>query len=160
MADFHANETDVPFDFDGAATLASEFRGAARLLDEKAGDYPGLRDGALVRWEGRFAGEFVDRVKVCVEDAGKVATALRTAAEGLEFLASEARYEQSRREAARRWEEQQDRGFFGSIGDNVHDFFAGEDDYPPPPPPRDPPVFRPSSAVPADRGGSQPRGPR
>ncbi|MGH9187916.1 MAG: hypothetical protein ACRD0U_19240 [Acidimicrobiales bacterium] len=156
MSDFHAIQEDVPFDFGRAAELAETFRSAARFLDEKCGGYPGLRDGALNGWQGRFATEFVDRVRVCMEDGGTIASALRDAADGLDFLAGEARYEQSRREAARRWEQQQDRGLFESIGDNVHDFFAGEDDFPPPPPPRDPPVFRPSSQGPTDRGGAAP----
>ncbi|MFN2555884.1 MAG: hypothetical protein ABR592_03270 [Nitriliruptorales bacterium] len=152
MSGFHAVAEDVPFDFAGAALLADEFRSAARVLDEQSAQRPGLARGAREQWRGRYAEQFDQRSGVCVADGHALARALRAGADGLDELAAAARQEQQRREAARRWEQQQnDRAWYEKLGDNIHDFFMGEDDFPPPPPPQDPPNYRSAPEIAARR---------
>jgi len=152
MANYHAESEDVPFDFAGAVNLAEEFRSAARVLDDQSAQRPGLARSARQEWRGSYGDQFDQRIGVCITDGCVLAAALRRAADGLDCLAAAARQEQQRREAARRWEEQQNqRAWLAKAWDNVHDFFADEDDFSPPPPPEDPPIYQATPHVMASR---------
>lgn len=139
------------FDHGGCDDLALEFEGVADLLDLQADERTRVAVTPRDSWEGDLALQFDDRVALTVADGGEIATALRTAATGLRELADAAEREDARREQARAWSAQQDRGFWGNIGDNVGDFFTGDEDIPPPPPPEDPPMTEVLVSVTPDR---------
>jgi uncharacterized protein YukE len=133
------NWDDVVFDHAGAQDLAARFRSTADLLDDQRARRDAEATSARREWRGRFAEEFDARTAVCRGDALRLAAAMRQAAAGLEQLAASARAEQERREAARRWERQQEeRNLLQKVGDGLHDLVFGQD-LPRPPDPCDPP---------------------
>jgi uncharacterized protein YukE len=129
---------NVAFDFAKAAELAGELRATAGVLDEQVGERGRVRAPAREHWQGRYGDEFDGRVTTCTGDAERLADSMREAARQLDEMARLAGEEQSRREAAREWERNNDDGGFL---DGVGDFVFGEDDLPPPPPPIDPPTI-------------------
>ncbi|MCU1693760.1 MAG: type secretion protein Rhs [Frankiales bacterium] len=139
---------DVVFDHAGAEALARQLTRTADLLADQAAQRPGAVRRASVDFRGAHARDFTQRTTTCTSDALELAAALRRAAGGLRELSGAATREQHRREAARRWEQQQeDKGTFDKVKDNVHDFFAGEDDVPPPPAPEPAPRYVSTSCV-------------
>jgi uncharacterized protein YukE len=136
MGELGAYREDVRFGWAEATALAAELRAAAGELDGQIGERHAIKSPAREEWRGKYAQEFDGRVEVCTGDAGRLAEALREAADGLDELARLAREEQDRREYAREWEaNNSDGGFLDAAGD----FLFGEDDLPPPPPPVEPP---------------------
>ncbi len=139
---------DVVFDHAGAEALARQLVLTADLLSDQSAQRPGKVRTASVDFRGAYARDFAQRTGQCVRDGIELAGVLRRAAAGLRELSAAAEREQARREAARRWEQQQaDRSRWDKVKDNVHDFFAGEDDVPPPPPAEPAPRYVSTSCV-------------
>jgi uncharacterized protein YukE len=136
MGELGAFEEDVRFGWAEATALAAELRSTAGSLEGQIGERNSIKGPAREAWRGKYAQEFDGRVGICTGDAGRLAEALREAADGLDELARLAREEQERREYAREWDANNDDGGFL---DGVGDFVFGEDDLPPPPPPVEPP---------------------
>ena len=140
MTELGAIHEDVQFDHGKASELAAELRTTAGILDEQVGDRNELKTPAREHWRGRYGDEFDGRVSTCTGDAGRLATAMRDAADKLDEMSRLAREEQDRRVQAREWERRNAESDEGGFLDGVGDFLFGEDDeLPPPPPPVDPP---------------------
>lgn len=100
----------VRFDWEGAELLAAEFRRTASVLESQRPGRNAIAQGALEEWRGVFAEQFENnRMKICIADAGILASAMRDAATKLDGLAADARAEQARRDAARAWKAEHDR---------------------------------------------------
>ena len=141
-------EEDVPFDWDGATRLAAELRATATTLGTQTPERNSYADDALRDWRGEFSQQFGGRMDVCTGDAGRLADAMRLAADQVDELARLAREEQDRREAAREWKREHDnKGFL----DKASDFVFGDDDKPPIPPPVQPPHWTSELPAPAGR---------
>lgn len=145
-------DQDVVFDHAGAARLAHQFRLTAGELDRQADHRPGQAKTASQEFRGRYSQDFHRRVTTGVGDARELAGALRRAAAGLAELSAAATREQSRRLAARAWQNSHvHHGWLSSVVDNVHDFVTGDDDVPPPPPPEPPYRFLSAPVVAGSR---------
>lgn len=136
--DFGAVEEDVPFDWDGADRLITQFRAAATAIEDQRGSRQSAGEHALKDWKGPHSEEFSGRQTTGDTDAGEIASALRESATRVEQLRDAAREEQKRRELAREYmtaKEENDKN--ESNMNKVGDFFTGEDfKMPPKPPPR------------------------
>ena len=155
MGDLGAIHEDVPFAWAAAERLATELRGSARVCEGQIPHRNAIAEQAQEEWRGAYAGKFSERMETCTGDAGRLADAMRRAADILDELIQLAREEQTRREQARAWElehdawerEQEDR----SIAEKVGDFFGGDDEPKPPPGPRSEPVLTAEPHIPASR---------
>lgn len=145
--DLGAVDEDVPFDWDGADRLATQFDTTATTIDDQRKTRIDAGNHALIDWTGPYAVEFVGRQNTGDSDAAEIAGALRQAAEQVRAMKRLARDEQNRRIKAREYikafeENERNENF----GDKAHDFFFGEDFDPPPKPP--PPISEPSLSAP------------
>lgn len=95
---------DLKFDWAGAAQLSAELRSTATVLDAQVPRRNSIAQAAKSEWRGVFSEQFLDRMKVCTTDAGRLADAMRQAATDLDELAQLARDEQARRDRAQAWE--------------------------------------------------------
>ena len=106
---------DLKFDWAGAARLSAELRSTATVLDGQVPRRNSIAQAAKSEWRGVFSEQFLDRMKVCTTDAGRLADAMRQAATDLDELAQLARDEQARRDRAQAWEaENQSENFLES----------------------------------------------
>ena len=108
MSELRGIEEDVQFDWAGAARLSAELRSTAALLESQVPRRNSIAQSAKAEWRGAFSEQFLDRMKICTKDAGRLADAMRTAAQGLDELAELARDEQDRRLRARAWKAEND----------------------------------------------------
>jgi hypothetical protein len=153
MPDLGAYDQPVRFDWDAAANLSREFRAVADLLDAQAGQRTSNAASARRQWDGVYGQQFDGRLRVCTSDAGRLATAMRSAAHAIDTLAEWARDEQDRRNRARAWvEAQRNESFLKSGWDSL----TGGDQ--PPSEPSSPPPFPVLDVAPADRGPAVPAG--
>ena len=95
---------DLKFDWAGAARLSAELRSTAALLEGQVPRRNSIAQSAKSEWRGVFSEQFLDRMKICTKDAGRLAEAMRQAASDLDELAELARDEQERRDKAQAWE--------------------------------------------------------
>ncbi|GAA2710700.1 MULTISPECIES: WXG100-like domain-containing protein [Actinoplanes] len=138
MVDLRGISEDVPYDREAADRLAGQLRAAADACDGQIPRRTTIASHAAQEWRGVYARQFGTRMDICTGDARRLATAMRQAAQQVDELSRLAAEEQSRREKARAWQQQQeDEGVLDKIGD----FFFGEDDLPPIPDPVTPPRF-------------------
>jgi uncharacterized protein YukE len=152
MTDLGAIEEDVRFAWDAATALAADLRATAGGLEGQVPRRNSLADTAKEEWRGVYAGKFTGRMSICTSDAGRVASAMRDAAEKLDELAVLAHEEQERRELARAWKvehdawqrREDDKGMFESFTDGV-----GITDYDEPVCPVGPPATEPRRTIPA-----------
>lgn len=148
MVDLRGISEDVPFDWAAADRLAARLRASA---DECEGQIPrrtAVANVAATEWRGVYARQFDGRMRICTDDARRLAAALRQAANQVDELSRLAREEQDRREKAREWQrQQQEEGLLDKVGD----FLFGEDDLPPVPDPVTPPVYTSPAPVAAGR---------
>lgn len=136
--DFGAVEGDVPFDWDGAARLITQFRATATAIDDQRGGRQAAGEHALVDWKGPHSEEFRGRIATGDADAGELAASLRRSASQVEQLRTAAEEEQKRRVLAREYmrakeENERKEANMNMLGDSL----TGEDfKMPPKPPPR------------------------
>ena len=152
VPDLGAIEEDVVFAWTAAATLSAEMRATAAELEAQIPRRNSLAGDAKRDWRGVYSGKFDERMAICTGDAGRLATAMRDAADKLDELAVLAREEQDRRVMARAWKaehdawqrEQDDRGLFEKFTDGV-----GITDIDEPVCPVGPPRTEPHHTIPA-----------
>jgi hypothetical protein len=149
VGDLGAIHEDVRFNWAAAADLAAELRLSAAVLEEQVPQRRHLAALPRAEWRGRYAEAFDRRIGVCVGDAGRFATSMRSAADDLDELGRLAREEQARREQAREWQRKQDAESW--LERNILDPVFGEDDLPPP----QPAVEAPRIAIAAPGGGAR-----
>jgi uncharacterized protein YukE len=160
MVELGAIQDDVVFDWSAAADLAAEFRTTATVLEEQIPRRNAIAGRARQEWRGVYAEEFSGRMLICTRDAEHLADAMMQAAKQVDELARLAREEQTRREKAREWVEQQaDR----DAAEKLKDLVTGDGDKPPTSRPPEPPVF--VSSAPAEppvfvSSAPQPEAPR
>jgi uncharacterized protein YukE len=146
----------ITFDFGTAHSLAARFRATADLFRSQVSQREGLADGARREWRGVYAVKFDDRMSVCRNDAGRLATALDDAARQVDELARLAREEQDRRTAARAWKVKHDAWERDKADDNFLEsawggVFGDGEPKPPNLTPRMPPTIPLASPAPAPR---------
>lgn len=143
MVDLGPIDEPVNFDWEGAAALSAELRRTAAVLEGQVASRNTIAQGALEEWRGVFAQQFEgNRMRICTSDARTLAGAMREAATKLDGLASDARAEQERRDAARAWKarhdawlaEQSSEGNLEKAGEAVAGFFGVHVDNPEPEP--------------------------
>ena len=149
MVDLRGIDEDVPFAWEAATRLATAFRSTADECESQVSRRSALADRAATEWRGRYAREFGDRMRICTDDAQRLAVALRRAADQVDELARLAREEQDRREAARRWQQEQ---AAEGVLEKGWEWLFGEDDLPPIPGPVTPPTYTSPAPVTATRG--------
>ncbi|MEU4428067.1 hypothetical protein AB0F81_46215 [Actinoplanes sp. NPDC024001] len=148
MVDLRGISEDVPFDWGAANRLAAELRASAAECEGQIPRRTAVANVAAAEWRGVYARQFAGRMRICGDDARRLAAAMRQAANQVDELSRLAREEQERREKAREWQRrQQEEGVFEQIGD----FLFGEDDLPPVPDPVTPPVYTSPAPVTAGR---------
>jgi hypothetical protein len=130
-------EGDVAFDWTGATRLKAAFEAMASAVETQRGARMSAFDAGLKGWQGagRSAYDQKPRHMQGDTDAGELGSALRDAIADIEALERAAREENDRRRRAREWldayaKNEREENF----GDNLHDFFFGEDFRPPPMP--------------------------
>ncbi|WP_306214865.1 hypothetical protein [Actinoplanes sp. RD1] len=149
MVDLQGIAEDVPFAWAAATGLARALRAAADECEGQISGRSQLAGQAKTEWRGLYARQFDDRMRICTEDARRLAGALRQAANQVDELARLAREEQDRRLKARQWQrEQEDEGFL----EKGYEFLFGEDDLPPIPDPVTPPAYTSPAPATAARG--------
>ena len=74
-----------------------------RVLDAQVGERKRLSEGARATWRGRYGDDFEARVALCIDDAARLAIALRKAAQDVDELARFAGVERDRRAYAHAW---------------------------------------------------------
>lgn len=126
---------DLKFDWAGAERLSAELRSTAAVLDDQIPRRNSIAQSAKSEWRGVFSEQFLDRMKVCTADAGRLADAMRKAATGLDELAQLARDEQNRRDRAQAWKAENDSENFVESG---FEKLTGTDEEPFSEPPIDP----------------------
>ncbi len=147
MSELRANEADVRFDFEAADRLAARLRTAAAELENQIGWRGALAGAARQEWRGRYAEQFDDRMRLCLDDARALAQSMRNGAAMVDDLARQARDEQARREAARRYfDDQKSMNPLEWIWDKFDDWWSGPDV-----PPEFRPAAPPAQSVPLDR---------
>jgi sRNA-binding protein len=140
--DLGAVEEDVPFDWDGADTLAWSFDDLADRVESQMPTRDGHLGHAMRDATGRWAQLFGERAGVGMGDASELVAALRDAAEDVRAMRRTAEEEQARREAARAWQRAYDENeATESVWNKFTDWIGGEDFAPPPMP--DPPKPEP-----------------
>lgn len=150
MADLGAIDEPVVFNWDAARRLSAQFRAVATTLEGQIPRRNTLADQALREWRGVFAEQFRGRMSICTGDAQRFAESMHLAAKQLDELAELARAEQSRREKARQWvQDQENESFLNKVGDVLF----GEDDKPPVPGPIQPPRYTQQAPVSAAARG-------
>lgn len=131
-------EEDVPFNFGGAAELERELRATSSTLESQLPRRNSYARQAHDEWRGVYSRQFVGRMRICTNDANKLADAMELAANQVKELAERAQREQDRREKAREWKEREDNeSGLNKLGDAIF----GEDDKPDIPPPEPPARF-------------------
>jgi uncharacterized protein YukE len=141
MTDLRGIHEPVPFDWDAADALVAQLTARAVLLRAQGEKRNPFAAKARTDWRGVYAGKFGERMKVCLSDAERLATAMDKAADQVKELAKLAREEQERRDVAKQyeldlkaWQERRDRrGVLETGVDGVTEFFGASDDKPQPP---------------------------
>jgi uncharacterized protein YukE len=149
MVDLRGIAEDVPFAWEAATRLAADLRAAADECEGQIAGRSTVAGRAATEWRGLYARQFAGRMRVCTDDAGRLAGALRQAANQVDELARLAREEQDRREKARQWQQEQDDENFLEKG---YEWLFGDDDQPPVPDPVTPPTYTSPAPVSAGRG--------
>ncbi|MGH3937224.1 MAG: hypothetical protein ACRDTG_01100 [Pseudonocardiaceae bacterium] len=150
LTDLGAIHEDVVFNWNAARRLSAQFRAVATTLEGQISQRNTLADQALREWRGAYAEQFRVRMNTCTGDAQRFAASMHLAANQLDELAELARAEQSRRERARQWvQDQENESFLNKVGDAIF----GEDDKPPVPGPIQPPRYTQQAPVAAAARG-------
>jgi uncharacterized protein YukE len=89
MSDLHAIEP-IRFAWATADALVAELRATANELDNQIGHRNQIGATARKQWEGSYAQQFDDRLKICTGDAQRFGTSLRNAANDLQELINKA----------------------------------------------------------------------
>ncbi len=118
---------DIKFDWAGAERLSAELRSTAALLEDQVPRRNSIAQSAKSEWRGAFSEQFLDRMKVCTTDAGRLADSMRQAATALDDLARLARDEQDRRDKAQAWEAENDSE---GVAEKLWEKATGEDEKP------------------------------
>lgn len=84
----------VHFPFDQALALARQYQALADQIDRTQSTRQGSKHLASDQWQGRFAGEFDQRMASAATGAGNVVTALRQAATDLAKAWADAQHQQ------------------------------------------------------------------
>lgn len=138
MPKLSADHQDVQFDRAAADRLIAQLRATAQVLEHQVPARNAMAENALAEWRGAFAEEFVHRMGMCVNDARRIADAMREAARALDELSARAEREQQRRELVRDWErDQANKSNWEKVTDAVG-ITSYDDDRPPVAPPEPP----------------------
>jgi RHS repeat-associated protein len=142
------------FDYGVAGSVRSAFELAAGRLEEHSGSRMSYVSSAKEDFRGHFSEVFEANAATARNDAGALASALRTVAGYVGKMIEAAREEDARRERNNEWvREHNDRNLFEQIGD----WFSGADARPNTEPQKAP-VFAPAHAAAGSRDTPPPGG--